>query len=89
MEGHARRPASGPGPVEMEEKIIASIRDHRKNAGLTQEGLAAAIGVSRQTIISIERGRYVPSLPLALKIARFFKRPVDDMFRLEEGNRDD
>jgi putative transcriptional regulator len=46
------------------------------------------MGVSRQTIISIERGRYVPSLPLALKIARYFKRPVSEMFRLEEEHDD-
>ncbi len=73
----------------MNERITANIRGHRKNAGLTQKDLAAAIGVSRQTVISIERGRYIPSLPLALKIARFFKRPVDDMFQLEEERRDD
>jgi putative transcriptional regulator len=73
----------------MEERILANLRDHRKNAGLTQEDLAAAMRVSRQTIISIERGRYIPSLPLALKIARFFKRPVDDIFELQEEKQDD
>jgi putative transcriptional regulator len=42
--------------------------------------MAAALGVSRQTVISIENGRYLPSLPLAFRIARFFELPVDKMF---------
>ncbi len=67
----------------MVEKIDNSIREKRKEAGLTQEELAEAMSVSRQTIISIERGRYIPSLPLALKIARFFRCPTDDMFKIE------
>lgn len=61
------------------------VRALRKERGLTQEELADAIGVSRQTIISIERGRYVPSLPLALKIAGFFRCSTDEMFKLEES----
>jgi putative transcriptional regulator len=69
----------------MNEKVANSVREHRKNAGLTQEDLAAAMRVSRQTIISIESGKYVPSLPLALKLARFFKCPADGMFTLEKG----
>jgi putative transcriptional regulator len=67
----------------MSEKVSNNIREHRKRAGITQEDLAAAVGVSRQTIISIERGKYIPSLPLALKIARFFRSTTDDMFTLE------
>jgi putative transcriptional regulator len=73
----------------MDEKILNGVRENRRNAGITQEDLAHAMGVSRQTIISIERGRYIPSLPLALKIAKFFKRPVGEMFRLEEGEQHD
>ena len=69
----------------MNEKVANSVKEHRKNAGLTQEDLAAAMGVSRQTIISIERGRYVPSLPLALKLARFFQCATDDVFTIEGG----
>jgi putative transcriptional regulator len=42
--------------------------------------VAAALGVSRQTVISIENGRYLPSLPLAFRIARFFDLPLDKMF---------
>jgi len=69
----------------MSEKVANSVREHRKEAGLTQEDLAAAMSVSRQTIISIESGKYIPSLPLALKLARYFKCPTDEMFTLEEG----
>ena len=53
---------------------------------MTQLALADATGVSRQSIISIERGRYVPSLPLALKLAAIFGCLTDDLFKLvEEG----
>jgi putative transcriptional regulator len=69
----------------MNDRVANSVREHRKNAGLTQEDLAAAMRVSRQTIISIERGKYVPSLPLALKLARYFKCSTDDVFTIEEG----
>ena len=68
----------------MGDKISNSIKEYRKQAGYTQEELARELKVSRQTIISIERGKYVPSLPLALKIARFFECSTDDMFRLKE-----
>ncbi len=69
----------------MSEKVRNGIREFRKKAGFTQEELAVAMGVSRQTIISIERGRYIPSLPLALKIAKFFECSMDEMFELKEG----
>jgi putative transcriptional regulator len=69
----------------MNDRVANSVREHRKNAGLTQEDLAAAMRVSRQTIISIERGKYVPSLPLALKLARYFNCSTDDVFTIEEG----
>jgi putative transcriptional regulator len=49
---------------------------------MSQEALAREIGVSRQTIISIEKCRYVPSALLALKIARFFNKPVEEIFFL-------
>jgi putative transcriptional regulator len=51
---------------------------------MSQADLAAALGVSRQTVISIESGRYLPSLPLAFRIARLFAVPVEEMFVLEE-----
>jgi putative transcriptional regulator len=51
---------------------------------MSQAELAAALGVSRQTVISIEGGRYLPSLPLAFAIARFFGLTVDKMFDPDE-----
>jgi putative transcriptional regulator len=51
---------------------------------MSQEALAREIGVTRQTIHSIERAKFVPSALLALRIARFFGRPVEDIFFLEE-----
>jgi putative transcriptional regulator len=56
------------------------VREQRTQRGLSQAELAAALGVSRQTVISIEGGRYLPSLPLAFAIARFFDLTVDKMF---------
>ena len=52
----------------------------RKEMNVTQEDLAKAVKVSRQTIIAIEKGNYVPSLLLGLKIASFFKKPVEEVF---------
>jgi putative transcriptional regulator len=68
----------------MNETVTNRVREFRREGGLTQEELAAAMHVSRQTIISIERGKYVPSLPLALRLAGFFECTVDEMFRIEE-----
>lgn len=56
---------------------------------MTQEELAQAAGVTRQTIISIEKGRFVPSTLLALKIANFFKMRVEDIFFLLEDDTND
>lgn len=65
------------------------VREQRTERGLSQAEFAAALGVSRQTVISIENGRYLPSLPLAFRIARLFDMPVDKMFDPdhEEGGR--
>lgn len=61
------------------------VRELRQRGdGLTQQQLAEAVGVSRQTIIAIERGRYSPSLEVALKIARAFRQPVESVFWLED-----
>jgi putative transcriptional regulator len=57
-----------------------TVREQREILGLSQGDLAAELGVSRQTVNSIEVGRYVPSLPLALKLARFFQTTVEEMF---------
>ncbi len=56
----------------------------RKERGLKQEELAAALEVSRQTISSLEKGRYNPSILLAFKIARFFGCSIEDIFIYEE-----
>ena len=55
----------------------------RKTAGITQAELAEAAGVTRQTIISLEKGNYVPSVLLAIKIANFFETNVEDLFSYE------
>jgi len=59
------------------------IRVLRQERGLSQGGLAEAMGVSRQTINSIETDRYTPSLPLAIALAWFFGRPVEEVFHAD------
>jgi putative transcriptional regulator len=61
-----------------------SVKVERAILDITQQQLADAIGVSRNTINSIESGRYIPSTVLALKIARHFKKPVDAIFQLDD-----
>lgn len=63
-----------------------TIKVERAIKDITQQDLAVAIGVSRQTINSIESGRYVPSTLLALKIAAYFSKTVNDIFQLEYGD---
>jgi putative transcriptional regulator len=57
------------------------VRALRTAKGLSQQDLTGAMDVSRQTINSIETGRYTPSLPLALALARYFGQPVEEIFR--------
>lgn len=57
-----------------------AVRDLRSGRGMSQGDLAAAMQVSRQTINSIETGRYTPSLPLAIALARFFGQAVEEIF---------
>ncbi len=59
------------------------VKELREAKGWTQQELADLVGVSRQSINSIERGRYVPSLLLALTFARVFKISTDDIFKIE------
>jgi len=67
-------------------EITNEIRRLRFEHGeMTQQALADQVGCTRQTILLLEQGRYVPSLALALRIARVFGRAVEDVFRLEEG----
>ncbi len=65
--------------------ITNCVKELRVAQGWTQEQLAQAAGVSRQSINSIERNRYVPSLELALTFARIFSCPTDQIFQLENG----
>ncbi len=65
--------------------MLNEVHKLRKQLKLTQEDLAKLVGVTRQTIISIEQGKYIASLPLALKIASIFKVPVEEVFKLEES----
>jgi putative transcriptional regulator len=67
----------------MNRAVRNRVRELRLARGWTQEELAAAVSVSRQSINSIENERYVPSLPLALTFARVFRCSTDDIFTLE------
>ena len=62
------------------------LRELRNFLEMRQEDLAEKVGVSRQTIISIENGRYSPSLPLAYKIAKVFNLAIEEVFIIEEEN---
>ncbi|MGH6655459.1 MAG: helix-turn-helix transcriptional regulator [Actinocrinis sp.] len=61
-----------------------TIRALRQDRGLSQADLAARLGVSRQTVNSIETGRYTPSLPLSVALARFFETTVEEVFHVAE-----
>lgn len=63
-----------------------NIADLRKRRKISQEELALAVGVTRQTITSIEVGKYTASLPLAFKIARYFKLSMEDVFDFNDNN---
>ncbi len=62
------------------------LEEIRKQRGIKQEELADVMGVSRQTISSLENGRYNPSVILAIKLARYFEMNVEDIFIYEEAN---
>lgn len=62
------------------EKVINTVGDIRRQKNVTQEQLALACSVTRQTIIAIEKGNYIPSVLLALKISRYFKKPLEKIF---------
>jgi len=55
-----------------------------ENGEMTQQQLADKVGVTRQTIIAIEAGKYAPSLPLAFKIARTFRMPIEEVFQCDD-----
>ena len=56
------------------------LEELRKQRGIRQEDLAQALGVSRQTVISLEKGKYNPSLALAFRLARYFAMPIEEIF---------
>lgn len=70
----------------MPERLVNTLRQHRTRLGMTQEELAQAVCVSRQTINSIETGRYVPSTVLALRVAAALAMPVEQLFGLPEDD---
>ena len=70
--------------LDMTPIVKNRVRELRTERGWTQQDLADAVGVSRQSINAIECERYIPSLPLALIFARVFKRATDDIFSLDK-----
>lgn len=66
--------------------VMNRVRMIREKAKLSQGELAEILGVSRQTVNAIETNKYNPSLELALRIARYFQLPIEDIFRLTGGN---
>ncbi len=71
-------------------RVNNSIRSLRfANGEMTQADLAERIGVTRQTLIAIEQGRYSPSLEMAFRIARVFKVPLDDVFHYPDTSEED
>ena len=74
-------------PVRDQEKITNRIRRLRfDNGEMTQQELAERAGVTRQTIIALEAGKYVPSLLLAFRLARAFAVRVDEVFQYQDGS---
>lgn len=67
----------------MREHITNNVNELRREKGITQEELAAILGVSRQTVIAIEKGNYIPSLLLGLKIAKYFNKSIEKVFTYE------
>jgi len=69
----------------MKKEVIQNkVHELRGGREITQEELANAVGVTRQTIIAIEKGNYIPSVLLAIKIADFFKLPIRDIFNIQK-----
>ncbi len=72
----------------MSDRVKNKLRLLRNMRELTQEQLGEALGVTRHTIMAIENGRYEPSIALALKIATYFKLPLEEIFWLAENEKD-
>lgn len=73
-------------PRKKEPTLENCVRDLRgARGGMTQQDLADLVGVTRQTIVALEGGAYTPSLALALRIAKVFRKPTEQVFWLDEG----
>ncbi|MFH1687950.1 MAG: helix-turn-helix transcriptional regulator [bacterium] len=64
--------------------LVNHVKQHRARLDLTQEALAQRVGVRRQTILAIEKGRYNPSAVLAFQLAKALQMKVDDLFELQD-----
>ena len=76
------RPAQGIAAYSSMDRINNTVYEHRQRAALTQEQLAEKAGVTRQTVIAIEKGNYAPSVALALRLAAIFKTSVEKLFHI-------
>lgn len=72
--------------MEDSNSVQTNLKVYRAMHDLTQEDLAKAVGVTRQTVIAMEKGKYNPSLQLAFKIARFFKVNIENVFIYEQND---
>jgi putative transcriptional regulator len=69
--------------------VVNAVRRHRLTRDITQSELADLLGVTRQTVLSIEKGKYTPSVGLALRLAEIFEVSVETLFQLNEGSGDE
>jgi putative transcriptional regulator len=74
--------------MKAQHDILNLVRRHRRMAEMTQQELADRVGVTRQTILSIEKGKYTPSVALALCLAEVFDVSVETLFQLNRGETD-
>ncbi|MCA9106710.1 MAG: helix-turn-helix transcriptional regulator [Planctomycetales bacterium] len=75
--------------MKQQHEIRSEVRRFRLNAAMTQQDLATKIGVTRQTVVAIEKGNYTPSVALALQLALVFQVRVEDLFQLASGKSTD
>ena len=71
-------------PAGNSDKLENNVRDLRQNLGMTQEELGQRVGLTRQSIIAIEKGRFTPSIHTVLMLAKALKTPVEEMFWLSD-----
>lgn len=69
----------------MTDRVSNTIYTLRKKIGITQQEFADFVGVTRQTVIALEKGDYTPSVALAIRVARYFKQPVEKIFILKNN----